>query len=187
MLKKIFIFLPAIFIFYLQSYAASIFESGDLGFSLSTYFRADLVSFKNVFDLDSHNRDDHTTYLGIDYSLGFNLDLKDKNQQYFIKLERNGPYDYDAPLFIHNTLMPASSSPIKRYRNEELPPQVEEFWADIPVWGTALRFKPGLLPYDLGKGFAQGTGSFENCGFNLYYPVTPETDLTGGSIISGRI
>lgn len=171
MLKKIFIFLPAIFIFYLQSYAASIFESGDLLFSLNTYFRADLVSFKNVFDLDSHKRDDHSTYLGIDYSFGFNLDLKDKNQQYFIKLERNGPYDYDAPLFIHNTLMPAASSPIKRYRNEELLPQVEEFWADLPLWDTLIRFRPGLLAYDMGKGFTQGTGSFENYGFSLYHPA----------------
>ena len=135
---------------------------------MDTYLRIDAVTFKNVVDLDSHNQDDHSTYLGIDYSLGFKLDLKKQNQQYYLKLERNGPYDYDAPLFIHNTLMVSGPSRIEAYRDAELLPQVEEFWFDLAIANLPLRFKAGLFPYEVGKGLAQGTGSFENYGFSLY-------------------
>ncbi len=137
---------------------------------MDTYLRTDVISFKNVVDLDSHNRDDHSTYFGIDYSLGFNLNLKPQDQRLYLKLERNGPYDYDAPVSIHNTLMVSGPSHVDRYKNEELLPQAEEFWFDLPIADIPLRFKAGLFPYEIGKGFAQGTGSFENYGFNLYHP-----------------
>lgn len=137
---------------------------------MDTYLRTDLVSFKNVVDLDSHNRDDHSTYLGIDYSFGFLLDLKKPNQQYYLKLERNGPWDYDAPIFIHNTLTVSGPSRIEKYSGDELLPQVEEFWFDSPVLDSHLRFKAGLFSYDIGKGYAQGTGWYENYGLQLYQP-----------------
>ncbi len=145
-------------------------DTDNFALSMDTYLRSDLISFKNVVDLDSHNKDDQSTYFGIDYSLAFNLNLKKENQQYYLKLERNGPYDYDAPLFIHNTLMVSGPSHIDRYKNDELLPQAEEFWFDLPILDMPLRFKAGLFPYNIGKGFAQGTGSFENYGFNLYHP-----------------
>ncbi|MDP3732423.1 MAG: hypothetical protein Q8R31_05325 [Candidatus Omnitrophota bacterium] len=137
---------------------------------MDTYLRADVVSFKNVVDLDSHNRDDHSTYLGIDYNFGFKLDVKKPDQQYYLKLERNGPWDYSLPLFIHNTVTVSGPSRIEAYRNDELLPQVEEFWFDLPIANLPLRSKAGLFPYEVGRGFAQGTGTFENYGFNLYQP-----------------
>ncbi|MFA5356321.1 MAG: hypothetical protein WC301_02810 [Candidatus Omnitrophota bacterium] len=152
------------------SYGFSLLETDSTGLSLDLYLRNDLVSFDNVIDLDSHNQDDQTTYFGIDYSLGLKLDLKEKSQQYYLKLERNGPYDYDAPLFIHNTLMVSGPSHIDPYRNEELLPQAEEFWCDLPVGNTSLRFKAGLFPYEAGKGYAIGSGSYENYGFSFYRP-----------------
>jgi len=129
------------------------------------YSRGDLVNFKNVIDLDSSNSDDTTTYIGIDYSLGFGAELKDAQTKFFLKLERNGPYDDDAPLFVHNTLV-TSGGEVQRYRNEQLLPQVEEFWLDIPLAGS-LRLKPGLYTYDVGNGFSLN-GSYENYGFSVY-------------------
>jgi len=58
---------------------------------MESYLRTDVISFKNVVDLDSANSQDSTTYLGIDYSLGFNLDFKQEGPRFYLKLERNGP------------------------------------------------------------------------------------------------
>lgn len=150
-------------------FSSPLLETEGFDLSLDTYLRNDVISFKNVVDLDSHNRDDHSTYFGIDYSFGFKLDLTKYDQQYYLKLERNGPYDYDAPLFVHNTLMVSGPSHIDSYKNNELLPQAEEFWFDLPMAGLPLRIKAGLFPYEIGKGFAQGA-AFENYGFNLYQP-----------------
>jgi hypothetical protein len=152
------------------SFAAIMVERENFVFSIDAYLMSDLVSFRNVVDLDSDNSEDTTTYLGIDYSLGFSLENKKLKQKSYLKLERNGPYDYDAPLFIHNRLTVSGPTRIEAYRNDELLPQIEEFWHDIPIAETPLRIKAGLFPYEVGKGFAQGTGTFENYGLSLYYP-----------------
>ena len=136
-----------------------------LALALDTYLRTDLVSFKNVVDLDSRNKDDHTAYLGIDYSFAFNVDFKDSQNKFYFKLERNGPYDYSAPLFIHNTLV-NSGGPVERYRGLELLPQVEEFWLDSKLFDK-YRFKAGLYIYEVGNGFALN-GNYENYGVTLY-------------------
>lgn len=147
----------------------NIAETQGFTFSLTPYLRIDGVSMRNTVDLDSHNRDDHSTYMGIDYSLGFGLNFKDEGPKFFVKLERNGPWDYDAPLFIHNTLTVSGPSRIEVYRNDELLPQFEEFWFDVPLGKIPLRFKAGLFAYDIGKGFAMGTGTYENYGLMLYH------------------
>jgi len=170
MLRRLSIFLIGIFFINGICYGACLLETENFILSMDAYLRADVVSFKNALDLDSHNRDDHSTYLGIDYSLGFNLNLKKEGQQYYLKLERNGPYDYDAPLFIHNTLMVSRASRIEAYRSDELFPQVEEFWFDLPIANLPLRFKAGLFSYEIGRGFAQGTGTCENYGFSFSQP-----------------
>ncbi|OGX18467.1 MAG: hypothetical protein A3K83_05605 [Omnitrophica WOR_2 bacterium RBG_13_44_8b] len=131
---------------------------------------SDLISFNNTLDLDSGNSQDSVTYFGIDYSLAFTLEFKQKGPVVFLKFERNGLYDYDAPLFIEDELIVAGPSRVEAYRNKELLPQIEEFWVDLPVAYTPLRFKAGLFAYEVGKGFAQGTGSFENYGLNLTFP-----------------
>lgn len=133
--------------------------------SLESYLRTDIVSLKNVVGLDSHNKDDSSTYLGIDYSFGIKSEFKDEGPVFYLKLERNGPFDDDAPLFIHNTLM-TSGGVIERYRNEELLPQLEEFWLDTKLLNKT-RLKIGLYPYEVGNGFSL-SGSYENYGASIY-------------------
>lgn len=146
-------------------FAATIFEDDFVNVRMDTYLRTDVVSFNNVVDLDSTNKDDATTYAGIDYSLGFGAEWKERGPKFYLKLERNGPYDYSAPLFVHNTLM-TSGGVIEEYRNDELLPQAEEFWFDTPLTNT-LRFKAGLYTHDVGEGFSLN-GSYENFGCTLY-------------------
>lgn len=169
--RKVLLILSAIIFWVGLCYSAPIFETESFIFSMDAYLMTDLISFKNVVDLDSANKDDSTTYLGIDYSLGFELKSKDKGERFYLKLERNGPYDYDAPLFIHNKLTVSGPTRIKAYRDDELLPQAEEFWFELPIMELPLRFKAGLFPYEVGKGFAQGTGTYENYGFSLAHPA----------------
>jgi hypothetical protein len=145
--------------------AYELLNSEKVTLGLDTYLCADLVSFKNVVDLDSHNKDDHTTYLGIDYNFALNADFKGLGSKFYIKFERNGPYDYDVPLFIHNTLV-TSGGRIEKYRDAELLPQVEEFWLDNKLWGD-FGLKTGLYAYEVGNGFALN-GGYENYGVTLY-------------------
>jgi hypothetical protein len=151
-------------------YGYPLLETENFIFTLSSYLRTDLINFNNVVDLDSSNSQDSTTYLGVDYSLGLKYEARNNGPEFYLKFERNGPYDYDAPIFIHKKLTVSGPSEIKAYRNKELLPQAEEFWLDLPIANLPLRFKAGLFPYEIGKGFAQGTGSFENYGFSLSQP-----------------
>jgi hypothetical protein len=165
MLKKSALVLLSIFLLKGTCLALPLLETQDFILSMDTYFRNDLVTFKNVVDLESHNNDDTTIYLGIDYSFAGNLEFKNGGPKYYLKLERNGPGDYDAPLFAHNTLM-TTGGVIEEYRNDELLPQVEEFWLDTPL-RNSLRFKLGLYTYEVGEGFSLN-GAYENYGFTLY-------------------
>lgn len=134
-------------------------------FSLEAYLRNDLVTYKNTVDLDSSNSDDTTTYLGIDYNLAFKSEPKESGPRFYLRLERNGPGDYDFPLFIHNTLI-NSGGKIDAYHNEDLLPQLEEFWMDVPL-ANNFGFKSGLYTYEVGHGFSLN-GSYENYGFTFY-------------------
>ena len=136
-----------------------------LALGLDTYLRTDLVSLKNVVGLNSHNKDDQTTYLGIDYSFAFTGEFKDSGDKFYLKLERNGPYDYDAPLFIHNKLF-TSAGRVQEYRNAQLLPQVEEVWLDNKFGGN-FGLKTGLYIYEVGNGFSLN-GGYENYGVTLY-------------------
>jgi len=147
-------------------------------FSVSPYLRTDAVVLKNTVDLDNKNKDDSSAYLGIDYSLGLDLAFKEDGPQAHLKLERNGPYDYDAPLFIHNTLM-TSTAKVERYRDAELLPHVEEFWYDFGLRGLPSRLKSGLFVYEAGNNLAVPSdyenysasvyGETENLRWTLYY------------------
>ena len=135
---------------------------------MDAYLRNDLISFKNTVDLDSGNSDDASTYMGLDYSLGFNYERKNAGQKFYLKLERNGPFDYDAPLFVHNTLM-TSGGVIEKYRKEELLPQLEEFWLDTPISG-GFGLKAGLYAYEVGNAFSLN-GGYENYGLTIYRQI----------------
>jgi len=164
MISRVCLLCFASIFFHSLCFALSIIDNASLTLNMDTYFRTDLVGFKNVVDLDSANKDDSTTYLGIDYSLGFNAQFKDADTQCYLKLERNGPYDYSAPLFVHNTLM-TSGGAIEKYRNTELLPQLEEFWVDAAL-PKDFRFKIGLYAYEVGNAFSLN-GGYENYGFTL--------------------
>lgn len=153
-----------------SAYSYELLNTEQLALQLDSYTRLDLVTWKNVVGLDSHNRDDRTTYLGIDYSLAFDVEFKGSGSKVYLKLERNGPYDYDAPLFVHNKLV-TSGGQIEKYRNSELLPQVEEFWLDNKLWGN-FGLKAGLYIYEVGNGFSLN-GSYENYGATFYYQ-TPD-------------
>ena len=165
MLRVLFVCLFLIAIAGSNCHAYPLSESQDLSFFMDAYLRQDLVTFKNVTGLDSSNKDDRSTYLGIDYSLGLHLETKDGSQKFFLKLERNGPYDYDAPIFVHNTLQ-TSAGPVAKYRNEELLPQIEEYWWQLCLAKPA-GLKIGLYPYSVGNGFALN-GGYENYGFTIF-------------------
>ncbi|MFA6357479.1 MAG: hypothetical protein WCY09_02290 [Candidatus Omnitrophota bacterium] len=165
MLKKIYLSLALVLSVDACAYGYELLNTEQFTLSLDTYFRTDLVSFKNVESLNSHDQDDHAAYLGIDYSFAFNADLKDSENQFYLKLERNGPYDYSAPLYIHDTLINAGDK-IARYRGAELLPQVEEFWIDSKLFDN-YRVKTGLYVYEVGNGFALN-GNYENYGLTFY-------------------
>jgi hypothetical protein len=141
-------------------------ETADSVFSIIPYLRVDTVILKNTVDLDSKNSDDSTGYLGIDYSLGFDWKSKSAGPRAFLKLERNGPYDYDAPLFINNTLA-TSAARVERYTGGQLLPDIEEFWLEAPVTTVPLRIKGGLFTYNVGNDIAGG-GAYENYAVNAY-------------------
>ena len=165
MIKKFLLVLILAVNFVSSADSYELLNTDQLGLALDTYLRTDLVSFKNVVDLDSHNKDGRTVYLGIDYSFALSADFKDSGNKFYFKLERNGPYDYSAPLFIHNTLI-NSGGRVEKYRNAELLPQVEEFWLDSKLFDI-LGVKAGLYTYEVGNGFALN-GSYENYGITLY-------------------
>ncbi len=164
-MKKALISLAIILVFVPRAYAYELVNTEQLYLGLDTYFRADLVSFRNVIDLDSHNKDSRTSYIGIDYSFALTADFKDSANKFYIKLERNGPYDYSAPVFIHGTLINTGGR-IERYRNAELLPQVEEVWLDS-VNQRGLGIKAGLYIYEVGNGFSLN-GGYENYGVTLH-------------------
>jgi hypothetical protein len=163
--KKAYLFIISFLSFVSFAYGYELLNTEQLALQLDTYLRLDLVTLKNVADLNSHNRDDHSTYLGVDYSFALDAEFKGSGNEFYLKLERNGPYDYDAPLFIHNTLI-NSGGRIEAYRNNELLPQVEEFWLDNKLGGN-FGLKSGLYIYEVGNGFSLN-GGYENYGVTLY-------------------
>jgi len=165
MSKEFFLTLILALSFLSPAHSYELLNTDYLALTLDTYLRTDLVSFKNVVSLDSHNKDDQTTYLGIDYSFAINADFKDSGNKFYFKLERNGPYDYSAPIFIHNTLI-NSGGRVERYRDTELLPQVEEFWLDSKLFDS-FGVKAGLYIYEVGNGFALN-GNYENYGVSFY-------------------
>jgi hypothetical protein len=165
MLEKILILSAILCFLPMVSFSQPILENESMLFYMNSYLRQDIVTFGNVVGLDNKNKDDRSTYYGIDYSLGWGLDFKKSATKLYLKLERNGPYDYDAPIFVHNTLM-TSGGVIERYRGDELLPQVEEFWLDAAL-PLSLKFKAGLYNHEVGNNFSL-CGGYENYGFTLY-------------------
>lgn len=127
--------------------------------------RWDLVHFNNADDLDSKLKDDKSAYVGMDYSLTLHREPVESDIIWLVKLERNGPWDNNAPVWTHSTLQTGGSR-IEDYREDEFLPQFEEFWLDTSLL-DALRMRVGLFTYEVGFGFSLN-GSYENYGLLLY-------------------
>ena len=92
----------------------------------------------NNLDLDS-DKSDGVTYMGYTYDTKFNITYKEFLTS-FIKLEGNGPFDYDAPIVSDrktNTLF----GEVENYSMPEIIPRVEEYWIDSVVINLPLKFK----------------------------------------------
>lgn len=163
--RRIFFTITLSLLFFPDASAVTLLDNEELRLDLGAYLRLDAEFLNNTVDLDSRLKDDKDAYLGLDYNLSLDAQLKDSDTELYFKFERNGPTDYDAPLFTHNTLM-TSCGVIEDYRNDELLPQLEEFWMDTPFVG-ATRLKAGLYAYQVGQGFSLN-GSYENYGFTIY-------------------
>ena len=144
----------------------NVLDTQSFQLTFSPYLRTDGIILKNTVGLDSKNKDDSSAYMGIDYSLGFDLKLKEVDSEAYLLLERNGPFDYDAPVFIHNTLV-TSIAPVERYRGKELLPHIEEAWYDLPVAALSSRLKAGLFAYQEGHDVASPS-DYENVSVSLY-------------------
>lgn len=153
------------FFFTASALAYTFADSSAWSLSADLYLRMDAVNFRNVVDLDSGNSDDSADYLGLDYSLGIASFWKEADITAFLKLERNGPYDYSAPIWQHNTLM-TSGGIIEKYRGDELLPQLEEFWLLAPLLGSPVKVKAGLYTYEVANGFSL-SGGYENYGISF--------------------
>lgn len=147
-------------------------ETKECIFSVSPEVTTDIIMFENTIDLDSKIRDDRAQYLGLMYSLGLDIRSKDEGPELFMKFKRYGPYDYDCPILINNTLNTFSGK-VHPYTNAEYLPEIGEFWADIPLYGTPFKFKGGLYKYSVGHEIAL-MGNFEN--YSLMIHSDPEDE-----------
>lgn len=131
------------------------------------YLRTDFYMMDNTVDLDTKKRDDRVQYIGIDYGLAFDFRMKDGGPRIFFMLERNGFYDYTAPVVIHNTLNTYLGK-VGGYTNYELLPKVKEYWGDVSVAPSEeIRFRGGLFKYEVGHGISLN-GSYQNYGMEIY-------------------
>lgn len=133
--------------------------------TMSLYDRTELVSMGNTVGLDDRVKNDRSTYISIDYYADFKLTLKDEGPSFYVKAERKGPYNYDAPVLFKAPR--TSVGKVERYEKDELLPFLSEFWADIPIYKLPLRVKTGLFTYIVGNGIAL-TGSYQNYGVSVY-------------------
>lgn len=140
--------------------------------------RTDFVTMGNTVSLDNKVKDDKVFYVGLDYYVDFKLTCKDEGPEFYIKAERNGPYNYDAPIIIDRTLT-TSQGKVKPYNEAEYLPYLREFWGDIPLPVIPGRFKAGLFGYKVGHGLgingyydnyaAMLTEVWKEIKWNLYY------------------
>lgn len=131
------------------------------------FVRTDVIVSENNVDLNWKIRDDRVQYIAFDYYAAFDLQIKNKGPEFYCKFERLGVYEYDTPVIINNTLETYSGK-VKPYHNAELLPEINEFWADIPLsYQIPVNLKTGLFAYSVGHGLALG-GAYNNYGVELY-------------------
>ncbi|HPM42227.1 MAG TPA: alginate export family protein [Candidatus Omnitrophota bacterium] len=141
-------------------------ETNEAVFSMSPEFATDVIMMENTVDLDSGIRDDRAQYLGIMYSLGLDFRTKERGPEFYLQFRRYGPYNYDCPVLINNTLQTFTGK-VHPYTNAEYLPEIGSVWCDMPIPGIPINLKGGLYTYSVGHQIAL-MGSFENYGIMVY-------------------
>lgn len=164
MINKILHILAMIFVFPSFAFSEMSYNiSPNLKLSLENHLRFSGNSLGNNLDLDNEKRDG-VTYAGYTYDMELNITYKDFLIS-FIRLESNGPFDYDAPVISDkkiNTLF----GEVVNYGIPEIIPRVEEYWINFFVFYLPVKLKLGQYAYRVGNGYALG-GYYENYGFSL--------------------
>ncbi|MEP9411658.1 MAG: alginate export family protein [Candidatus Brocadia sp.] len=164
MLKKYFFTVMVVF-FPIHTVAGTLYDlSPDLKISMENHLRISGNILGNNLDLDN-DRSDGIIYMGYTYDLRFNLEYKDILTS-FVKLESNGPFDFDAPVMSDRKINTFYGK-VDNYSIPEVIPRVEEYWVDSMVFHFPLRFKIGQYPYQVGNGYAL-CGYYENYGLSVY-------------------
>ncbi len=156
-----------IYILLLQSVAfpeSSYDISADLKLSIENHLRISGNTLGNNLDLDN-DKSDSVTYMGYTYDQKFNLRYKDILTS-FVKLESNGPFDFDAPI-MSDKKIDTFYGEVDNYSIPEVIPRVEEYWIDSLVFYLPAKIKLGQYPFQVGNGYALG-GYYENYGFSVY-------------------
>ncbi len=103
--------------------------------------------------------------MGYTYDLKFNVEYKEVLTS-FVKLESNGPFDFDAPI-MSDKKIDTFYGEVDNYSMPEVIPRVEEYWVDSLVFDFPVKFKLGQYSYQAGNGYALG-GYYENYGISVY-------------------
>lgn len=140
--------------------------STNLKLSVENHLRISGNTLGNTLDLDN-DKSDGVTYMGYTYDLKFDVKYKDILTS-FVKLESNGPFDFDAPL-MSDKKIDTFFGEVNNYSIPEVVPRVEEYWIDSFVFPFPVKFKLGQYPYQVGNGYALG-GYYENYGLSVYSP-----------------
>ncbi len=112
----------------------------------------------NNLDLDS-DKSDGVAFMG--YALDTELTIKYKESlTAFIKLESDGPFDYDALIMSDNRINSLFGD-IDNYSLPEILLRVEEYWIDTTLCNLPVKMKVGQYAYQVGNGYALG-GYYEN-------------------------
>lgn len=138
--------------------------SPDLKLSVESHLRISGNTLGNNLDLDN-DKSDGVIYMGYTYDMKFHLEYKDVLAS-FLKLESNGPFDFDAPIMSDNKI-DTFYGEINNYSIPEVIPRVEEYWVDSLLFNLPLKFRIGQYPYQVGNGYAL-CGYYENYGLSVY-------------------
>lgn len=132
--------------------------------SVENHLRISGNTLGNNLDLDN-DKSDGITYMGYTYELKFNLEYTDVLTS-FVKLESNGPFDFDAPI-VSDKKINTFFGEVSNYSLPEVIPRVEEYWIDSLIFNLPVKFKLGQYPYRVGNGYALG-GYYENYSLSVY-------------------
>ena len=108
--------------------------SPNLKLSVENHLRLSGNLLGNNLDLNSDNSSDSLAYMGYTYDTKVNIKYKEYLTS-FVKLESNGPFDFDAPI-VSDKKVNTRFGAVDNYSFPEVIPRVEEYWIDTLVFNT---------------------------------------------------